>query len=145
MSLRSLHGVGYTLVIFLLIVSLAHHYITIAKPLLPTSGFIENPQLYDGLTRSVLGIYTGPSPGGFTIQYNQRLIPVQYQEEVRPPRYGQILIYGTFHQEGYIEARQVHNYNYNYLIYFISFLTFLFVLALFFSEWKISKRGIESA
>ncbi len=145
MDLKLLRHVSYILILLLLVVSVAYHYITIAKPLLPTSGFIENPQLYDGLTRAVLGIYAGPSPEGFILQYNQRLIPVQYQEEVRPPRYGQILIYGTFHREGYIEAQQVHNYNYNYIIYFISFLTFLFVLALFFSEWKISTGGIESA
>jgi len=145
MNLKLLRRISYILIILLLMFSWGHYYITMAEPVLPTSGFIENPQLYDGLTRTVLGIYAGPSPEGFVLQYNQRLIPVQYHGKVIPPRYGQILIYGTFHQEGYIEAQQVHNYNYNYLIYFISFLTFLFVLALFASEWKITKRGIESA
>ncbi len=144
MNKRVLDRIGYMLVILLLFLSLLHHYLTVAKPVLPTSGFIVSPELYDGLSRPVLGIYAGESSDGFWLRYNQQIIPVHYRQKVSPPRYGQILVYGTFHKEGYIEAHQLHNYNYNYIIYLISFLTFLFVLVLFFSEWKMTGRGMVS-
>jgi len=134
----------YFLVLVLLIVTLFHYnsvYVNNGKKF----EMIEHPEKYHGITKQFMGKYGGSFNGGFYLKYNEQLVPIHYSEEYSPPHFGNVLVYGTFNKEGYVEAIGVHNYQYNYIIYLISLIAFLFVVWLFFKEWKIISRGFKSA
>src|SRR3989344_6385455 len=134
---------GYFLVLVLLIVTLFHYnsvYLDNKK-----FDMISNPEKYHGINKQFMGKYGESFNGGFYLVYNEQLVPIHYSEEYSPPHFGNVLVYGTFNKEGYVEAIGVHNYQYNYIIYLISLIAFLFVVWLFFKEWKIISRGFKSA
>ncbi len=110
-----------------------------------TKKFSQQPEKLDGVIKTFLAPYGEPSEEGFSIIYNKQKISVHYQKEHEPPRFGEIGVHGVVKKEGHIQALAVHNYDYNYVIYILSFLAGIFVLACFLKEWKITRRGIESA
>ncbi len=109
-----------------------------------------------GYKRTVMGAYAGEFESdpktGFYLLHNTKKIPVFYLENYfvdypnsyTPPKYGEVAVYGYKTNEA-IYALSIHNYNYNYVLYFISFFAGLFILAFFFREWKITWRGFENA
>lgn len=135
----------YITVLALLVISLIHYSVVYDSSFPEINKFLEEPERFDGLTKQTMGPFAGYTTDGFLIEYNKRLIPVYYDQEYVAPRFGEVIVYGIFHREGYIEAIGVHNYDYNYVIYLISFITIIFVIILFFSEWKITLRGFKSA
>ena len=90
-----------------------------------------------------MGVYSGSFPGGFFLTYNHQKVKIITTRPYDPPRFGETMVYGTFHPDGTIQAAAVHNYNYNYFLYFFSFFAGIFVLFIFHQEWRITLHGIE--
>lgn len=132
--------ISYVLTGFILILTLVHYNLTYGNTVMITD-FIENPPAYAGVERSVMGVYNGNFADGFILRYNQKLVAIFYDHDYLPPRYGEVLVYGQLQQDGSIKALAVHNYDYNFVIYGISFIAGIFVLFSFFKEWKITTSG----
>lgn len=64
---------------------------------------------------------------------------------IRKARYGETVVYVIFRKDGMIEGIDYHNYDYNYLLYFLSFIALIVFLVIFFREWKFTLRGFENA
>ncbi|MBI3034760.1 hypothetical protein HYY71_00410 [Candidatus Woesearchaeota archaeon] len=58
---------------------------------------------------------------------------------------GESAAYLDFKKNGTIELIEYHNYNYNYILYAVSFVALLMFIALFFNEWKPTLRGFKNA
>jgi hypothetical protein len=92
---------------------------------------------------------SGNSDYSFYVIYNKKPVRIDYQNyEIGydqlyvPPRWGEVSLYGQVQADGSLQAWRVHNYDYNYLLYILSFFTGSGVLLFFFHEWKITRRGI---
>lgn len=135
----------YVLVLFALLLSLLHYRVVFTKTSDPFTfkKFLDHPEKYAGLTVSAMGPYGGSFPGGFFVIHNTLPIKVYYEQVHRSPRFGEVLARGTLHADGSLHAKQVHNYDYNYVWYALSFLTGMVVLVYFFKEWKCTLRGFE--
>lgn len=160
--LRILFFVWYILAVLLLATTLAHYAVTYHKGF--TFGdILDSPSSYRGMNLSVTGPYSdynvyngyngyngplGSSTAGassFYIIYNKKPVRIDYDQPYVPPRWGEVSIYGEVQADGSLHALRVHNYDYNYLLYLLSFLTGIGVLVFFFHEWKITSRGFVHA
>lgn len=137
-KLRVLRMLLYLLVLCLFVASVFHYNLVLGNKNFTTDKYFEDPRGLQGTKKTFVGPYAGPSREGFLMVYNKENIPIHYKGEFTPPRYGEIVVYGAVNEEGEIEALGVHNYNYNYVLYILSFITGIFVLVVFFSEWKIA-------
>ena len=149
MKIRLLCKISYFLLIVALLVTLFHYNLAYSKSF-SVDDFLDNPSLYVGEKKTIKGVYAGKFEQGFFMIKNQRTVKVHLErnDDVNygPPRYGEVLIYGTLQRDGSIFAEGVHNYNYAYIsIYGSSFLAGLIVLFYFLKEWKITWRGIKRA
>ncbi len=145
MNKRILNWTVYLLVLGIFVLSMINYYLIEGEGSLAVINFMQDPIKYAGQTREIMGSYLEPTENGFIMLYNTQPLRIHYEAEYTPPRYGQVLVYGTLREDGTIDAIGVHNYNYNYWIYATSFLAGLYVLKVFFNEWKITRRGIENA
>ena len=80
-----------------------------------------------------------------TIRRGNEEIKIIIKEPLRNPKYGTVTIVGRFDKSGSIEVHDIHYSDYNNLKYFASIIGGAIFLYLFFKEWKITKRGFESA
>ncbi|MEK6950821.1 MAG: hypothetical protein AABX13_03820 [Nanoarchaeota archaeon] len=133
----------------LFITTLIHYTVTYHKGF-TFADVLVSPSSYEGMNLSVTGPYGGlGGSGSFYLIYNQKLVRIDYQNYERghdriyvPPRWGEVSLYGQVQADGSLRAWRVHNYDYNYLLYVLSFFTGIGVLIFFFHEWKITRRGI---
>lgn len=150
---KKLNVIGYILIIITLLTAFVYYHFDSHVP--HTNELLSNPQSYSGTykgPKQVMGPYAGSFEKGFYLEYNQQLLPVHYDKRYTAPRYGEVLVYGTFERgectdtcsENYLQARAVHNHNYNYIIYLISSITGIFVMVFFFSEWELTEKGFRS-
>ena len=130
-------------IILLLFFVLMFYYQTAFKP--TTEEMLNAPIYYAGNTIHLMGPYGGSLANGFRLIYNHKPIAILYQNKYNPPRYGEVLIEGILLEDGQVYALHVHNYDYNYFIYALSFLAGVAVLICFFCEWRITRRGFEDA
>lgn len=137
--------IAYFLVLCTLFLSIILYYEVYKKDYISVHDFLKNPEENSGYNRSVMGPYGGSFEGGFYVIYNKEPVMVLYDGEYTPPRYGEVLVYGTTNKNGYVDVVGIHNYDYNYFLYAASFLAIIIVLVFFFKEWKITPRGIEDA
>jgi hypothetical protein len=137
--------VWYILAGITLMVTLFHYYIALEKDSFALDQFLTNPTKFAGRTATFSARYSNPVDGGFIVIYNHKPVRVHYGLEYAPPHYGEVLIFGRLNEGGFVEALGVHNYNYNYFIYGLSFLAGLVVLWCFLREWKMTRRGFEHA
>lgn len=133
----------YLTATLLFIVVLAHY--RVVYPSTFTMGdFFADPEQYAGINRSITGPYAGPAEGGFYLTHNQKQVRIYFEQQHTPPRLGEVNVYGKLQSDGSLQAYQAHNYDYNYLLYVVSFFAGLAVLLLLFREWKVTGRGLES-
>jgi len=142
---KPLSVIGYLLVVLVLLITLVHYSLVYGTNTFTIHDFLQNPHSYAGSSKNIMASYHNSFDGGFVVNYNNELITIFYDQEYIPPRYGEVLVYGILQRDGTVKAVGVHNYNYNYILYIVSFLAGIFVLALFLKEWKITGRGFESA
>lgn len=160
---RRLFSIWYVLAILLFITTLAHYAVTYHNRF-TIGDVLASPASYVGMNLSVTGPYGGSdfgsvessavgkgtiatagskAAGSFYVIYNQKPVSVYYNQTYIPPHWGEVSVYGTVQADGSLYARRIHNYNYNYLLYFLSFFAGGGVLLFFLHEWKITWRGIR--
>ena len=81
-------------------------------------------------------LYTGPS----NVKIESSNIP-----DVRKTRYGEIVVHVISKKDRIVEGINYHNYDYNYLLYIVSFFAFVIFVIIFFKEWKLTLKGFENA
>ena len=142
---KLLVAAGYLLVLCTLIITLTHYYYAFSVGFFTATNFLDDPPKYHGEIKSTMGPYGGSFDGGFFLIYNKEPIKIMYDQEYTPPRYGEVLVHGKLHREGYIEAIGVHNYDYYYLFYILSLIAGIIVIVLFLKEWKMTWRVFKNA
>ncbi len=140
-----LSGLGYILIALLFLVSLTHYNLVYGQKSIVVSDFLDSPAAYAQQKKGIMGPYGGTAEDGFYIEYNHRPVHIRYANPYKPPRFGEVLAYGTLQADGSLLAEGVHNYDYNYLIYGLSFIAGIGVLILFFKEWKFVRGRFEHA
>lgn len=136
---------AYSLVFLILVLSIILYYEVYKKGRVVIYDFIENPEENHGYTLSIMGPYGGSFDKGFYIIYNQKPVKILYGGDYIPPRYGEVLVYGTLQSDGYVKIVGIHNYDYNYFLYAASFLSFIVMIIFFLKEWRITLGGIKNA
>ncbi len=141
---------AYVLILLTLVISLLHYQLTFSQDSFTLKKFLQEPEKYKGLTKSIMGKYGGSFEGGFWIIYNQMPIKVYYPESKKDfftsyesPYLGEVLARGVLQADGSLLAKQAHNYDYNYVWYGLSFLVGVGALVFFFKEWKITREGFK--
>jgi hypothetical protein len=135
----------YIIVLCLFLLSIFYYQLAIEEKFFTTEIFFEHPGKLRLVNKTFIGPYIAPTKEGFLMTYNKKTLPIYYSGNHEPPHYGEVVVYGVATKEGYIKAFKVHNYNYNYIIYLLSFFAGIFVLFVFFKEWKITKEGLKNA
>ncbi|MDP3734291.1 MAG: hypothetical protein Q8R37_03605 [Nanoarchaeota archaeon] len=133
--------IGYIVTGCILILMLFHYYLVYSVDSFTMNDFMENPSCCAGLYKNFMGVYQKSSADGFIAIYNHHPVKVIFNQEHTPPRYGEISVYGILQQDGTVKAIDVHNYNYNFILYGISFLAGLLVLFSLCTEWSVTARG----
>ena len=64
---------------------------------------------------------------------------------IKMPVLGQTAVFLDFRKDGTVKLIDYHNYNYNYVLYILSFFALIIFLIMLFKEWKITLRGFKSA
>lgn len=80
-------------------------------------------------------IYTGHS----NLKINSSNMP-----PVRKAKYGETIVYAV-NKDNVIEGIDYHNYDYNYVLYILSFIALIIFLVILFREWKLTLKGFEDA
>ena len=65
--------------------------------------------------------------------------------KVRKAKYGETVVHVIYREKGVVEGVDYHNYDYNYILYVVSFFSLFVLLFVFFKEWKLTLRGFEDA
>ncbi len=134
---------GIILILLTLIISLVYFQEVYSSTSI--SNFKQNPETYSGDYKSVMGKYQGKTEGGFILLFNGKEVMVKTDSNHIKPKWGEVLVYGELQEDGTIKAIGIHNYDYNYLIYFFSFIAGIVVLIWFFKDWRLTRRGFENA
>ncbi len=144
MKQKKLFFAWYFVAVLLLLVTLFHYHLVYLVSF-TIGDFFAHPAQYAGINKSLTGPYGGPADGGFYLIYNQRAARIYYDQQYTPPRLGEVNLYGELQADGSLRALRVHNYNYNYVLYVLSFFAGLGTLIFFFHEWKITRKGFKHA
>lgn len=95
------------------------------------------------------------------IKSGDEVILIKYNEKIPKAKFGYTLLKGVYRiqkteepnkedylkngngysQEYYIEVSEYWNNDYNYVKYIISFFALIYVIILFFKEWKVTIKG----
>ncbi len=106
--------------------------------------YLENPQKYGGHKGQRFGKIINISQDHFYFNLGDSSIRVS-GSGVEKSVYGDTVVFLYYRKDGVIELIDYHHYNYNYLLYVVSFLAFIIFLIIFFNEWKVTWRGFENA
>ena len=106
--------------------------------------YLENPQKYGGVKYERMGKIISISQDHFYFELGARDIKV-IGSGIKRPILGETVVYVHYRKDGVIELIDYHNYNYNYLLYGVSFIALLIFIMIFFKEWKITWRGFKDA
>lgn len=140
MKRQTLYRLAYMITFILTVVTLVH-YSLVNKNEFTLGDFFENPVEFAGQYRSLTGPLVAQTKEGFFMEFNKHHFLVHYAEAYSPPRLGEVSVYGRLNEDGSITAWRVHNYDYNYLLYVLSFIAGVFVIIYFWWEWKVTLTG----
>ena len=143
MRQRRYFVMGYLFILLLFVLTMSYYYVVDSSGGYSAEEFLNDPGMAHGDNKTLMGIYDGLFEGGFQMRYNHRLVRVYSSVRYEPPKYGEVLVYGTFNLNGTMTAIAVHNYDYNYFLYIVSGVMGLLVLGLLLWEWKITFKGFE--
>jgi len=105
--------------------------------------FYNEPEKYAGAIAENCGMMVDETSDGFILRAGVNKILVKYnQTSLRYPVLGTVCVLGAYN-DGFIDAEAVRLNDFIFVKYFISFLAFLYVVFVFFREWKITKKGFR--
>ncbi|MBS3122417.1 hypothetical protein J4434_06055 [Candidatus Woesearchaeota archaeon] len=121
--------------------------------------FLSNPDKYEGKIASHKGnvVYEkegvkGVKDGSIAeedmyLKSGSEMILIKYKEKIPNAIFGYTLLKGAYkksesnEQKNYIEVSEYWNNDYNYVKYIISFIALIYVIFVFFREWKLTANG----
>ena len=147
MKLKNLTRIAYFLV-FILIMGFflydnAKRAIT-AKEEFNIRDYLKNPQRYGGQQIESMVKITSMSEDYFYVNLENTKIKIM-GSGIKMPVLGQTAVFLDFRKDGTVKLIDYHNYNYNYVLYILSFFALIIFLIMLFKEWKITLRGFKSA
>ncbi len=108
------------------------------------ANYLENPQKYGNQKIESMVKIISISQDHFYINLGSRNIKV-IGSGIKRPVLGETAVFLDYRKDGIIELIDYHNYNYNYLLYVVSFFAIIIFIIIFFKEWKITPRGFKDA
>ena len=136
------------LIIFLLILSLFAYENVISYDKrteeFGLENYMSNPEKYGGYEKQHFGTITEIHDDYFYFNSIQGELKV-YGKGVEKAKFGETVFLLRYRKDGVIELVDYHNYNYNYFLYFISFVALIIFLYIFFREWRFTLKGFEDA
>ena len=120
------------------------YYSNLAKHSFTLDNYLQNPQMYGKYTDERFGRVINISSDHFYFNLGDRIIKV-YGHGINKAIYGESAVFLSYNKDGRIEMIDYHNYDYNYLVYAISFLALIVFIVIFFKEWRITSRGFVNA
>jgi len=145
--LKNLIKVGYLLVFILVAVILLFDnldYSASNKDRFTITKYLENPQKYGGIKLENFGRIVNISQDHFYLDIGSRDLKV-FGSGIKKPVLGEIVVYINYNKNGRIEMIDYHTYDYNYVLYGLSFFALIVFMIIFFMEWKFTRRGFEDA
>jgi len=106
--------------------------------------YLENPQKYGGYKGQHFGRIININQDYFYFDVGDSHIKV-IGSGVKKSVYGDTLVFINHKKDGTMKLIDYHNYNYNYLLYLVSFFALIIFVVVFFKEWKVTLRGFENA
>jgi hypothetical protein len=106
--------------------------------------YLDGSGVYEGHKGQRFGKIVNISQDHFYFDIGSHTIKIM-GSGVEGAVYGETVLFIDFRGDGVMELINHHNYDYNYLLYIISFFAFLVFLFIFFKEWRITIRGFENA
>ena len=108
------------------------------------TNYLSEPKKYGGSPGEYFGQIVNISRDSFYFSTEGKIIRV-YGTGLKMPVYGETVVYINFTKENGMQLVDYHNYNYNYIIYLISFLAVAVSILVFLKEWKFSWGGFKDA
>ncbi len=103
------------------------------------NNYLKDPQRYGGGRGQRFGKVINTSQDHFYFDLGDSYIKV-IGSGVKKSIYGETVIFINFRKDGIIELIDYHNYDYNYLLYLLSFIALVIFLIIFFREWRLTFR-----
>jgi len=145
--LKNLTKIWFFLVLILTVVLLIHDNVRgvdKAKEGFTITKYLENPQKYGGVKLENFGRIVNISQDHFYLDIGSRDLKV-FGSGIKKPILGEIVVYINYNKNGRIEMIDYHTYDYNYVLYGISFFALIAFMIIFFMEWRFTRRGFEDA
>ncbi len=145
-NFKKLKIVGYFSAVILMLFLFAYdNYFTNnrSKNNFTVNNYLANPKEYGGLQLEALGVIGNISENYFYFDMGGRSIKV-FGSGIKRPVLGETLVFLDYRKDGVIKLIDYHNYNFNYVLYAVSFLSVIIFILIFFKEWKITLRGFKS-
>lgn len=115
-----------------------------AKDGFTISNYLSSPEKYDGHKMEIMGRVVNISQGHFVFNIGSTDLKIS-GSGIKKPVLGETALYANFRGDGTIEMIDYHNYNYNHILYIISFVAIILFLAIFLREWKLTSGGFKNA
>lgn len=145
--MKNLAKIWYFILFILIAVLFIHDNVRSvdkAKEGFTITNYLENPQKYGNYKAEGIAKIINISQDHFYANWYNSDIKV-LGSGIKEATLGETDVFLKFRKDGVIELINYHNYNYNYLLYAISFLALIVSLIIFFKEWKFTWRGFENA
>lgn len=146
-KVKNLAGIGYFLVLILVLTIYVHDNlrdVDKAKEGFTIINYLKNPQKYGDHKAESMAKIINISQDHFYINVGNTNLKVM-GSGIRRPVLGETAVFLNYRKDGIIELVDYHNYNCNYVLYFVSFFAIIISIIIFFREWKITARGFKDA
>lgn len=115
-----------------------------AKDSFTIKKYLENPQKYGGVKIENFGRIVNISQDHFYFDIGSTDLKV-FGSGVKEPVLGEMVVYLDYRKDGRIKMIDFHTYDYNFILYGISFIALIVFIFIFLKEWKFSWKGFKDA
>jgi hypothetical protein len=105
---------------------------------------LSNPERYHNLITEQTGVMQDVTSDSFYLKNGDARIKV-IGNNIPELKSGYTSVLGKFDKDGFIELKDIRNHNYDSVKYIVSLIGFAIFIAIFFSEWKLTKGGFKYA
>ena len=105
---------------------------------------LNNPERYHNTITEQTGVMQDTTGDSFYLKNGDVRIKV-IGNNIPQLTYGYTSVLGRFDKDGFIKLKDIRNHNYDSVKYIVSLIGLAIFLAIFFSEWKLTKGGFKYA
>ena len=106
--------------------------------------YLQDHAKYGGYQGERLAKIVNISEDYLYIRTEGKILKV-YGKGVKMPILGESVFFLDFGKDGNIRMIAYHNYDYNYLLYAVSFVSLVVFAVIFFKDWKFTRGGFGNA